>query len=85
MKKYHKKKGGYSSASDYVMKLFGNENTQYDNALKVQPGANLASQQSNTLNLIKDPNSSQSPIIVGPQLKNGGKKHKKHTTKSNSF
>jgi hypothetical protein len=83
MTRHRKRRGGYSSASDYVLKTFGTADQQYDNALKVQPGQNLAAQQSNSLNTLSDPNSSQSPIIVGPQLKSGGR-HRKRRHKNAS-
>jgi len=69
----HRKKGGYSSASDYTLKTFGTGDQQYNNVFRNTAGQNLAQINSNSIATLKDPNSSQVPYI-GPQLVQGGNK-----------
>ena len=72
--KSRSKRGGDGSAWQYELNKVGDLNTQVQNALTVQPGQSIATQHSNTIVPIGQPNASQSSHVV---KMNGGKRRKK--------
>uniref|UniRef100_A0A6C0H585 Uncharacterized protein n=1 Tax=viral metagenome TaxID=1070528 RepID=A0A6C0H585_9ZZZZ len=83
MRKKHKR-GGYSSASDYVLKTFGDGDQQFNNTYKNTQGQNLAQINSGSLGTLSNPNSGQVPYI-GPKLVNGGKKKRSRSFSIDSY
>lgn len=73
-----KQKGG-DSAWQYVANQVGDGWTQFQNALTLQPGLNLGTQQSNNIVQIGNKNVQDSQRFVGPNLNktmSGGKRRK---------
>jgi len=73
--KSRSKRGGDGSAWQYELNKVGDLNTQVQNALTVQPGQSIATQHSNTIVPVGQPNASQSSYVVN--MKGGKRRQKK--------
>ena len=76
-----KQKGG-DSAWQYVANQVGDGWTQFQNALTLQPGLNLGTQQSNNIVQIGNKNVQDSQRFVGPNLNktmSGGRRRRLRT------
>jgi len=82
------KKGGSASAWGYVYDQVGNGWTQFQNALTLQPGQNLGSQQSNDIEPIGKPNFQNNQSFPTSKdlslIQRAGKRRSKRSKRSRS-
>lgn len=69
----HRQRGG-DSAWQYVMKNFGDGQTQAQNSLMVQPGDNIVAKHNLTSSLISNPNSASGLYGLPKSLTGGSRK-----------